>query len=193
MNALAAAAKERDLELAIELFDGIQVPDKNRLPTQRFLTEAQETKRREALARLLRSDEPLDKMLRILLAGHFDGRPCGYSAKGEPVFAPKRRLAFKSSRGNRREDQRLFKIGAEVLRLLDEDPKLEVKQAIERIALRYKMSEDRVTDAWEHINKRGWKRTPGPTRAEAPPGQIAVFGYGARQGPSAIPTSELDR
>jgi hypothetical protein len=168
-NALSEAATEADVKLAFELFEGIVVTDKKGLPTQRFLTEAQETRRREAIARLLRSDEPLDKSLRILLAGHFDGRPYGYSARAEPYMAPKRRLVFKSPRGNRREDQRLFKIGAEVLRLLDEDPALEVKQAIDKTVIKYKMSEDRVTDAWEYINRRGWKRKQYRPPLKLPP------------------------
>jgi hypothetical protein len=162
-NALAAAAIEKDVRMALDLFEGFVTPDRMQLPEQQFLKGDDETGAREALARLLRSPDPLDMQLRLLLASHFDGRPYAYSASRSGKTIPqelhaRRRLEFIAPRGNVGEDQRLFKIGAEVLRLLDETPKLLVKTAIERTSIKYKLSEDRVKNAWEHLNKRGWKR-----------------------------------
>jgi transcriptional regulator with XRE-family HTH domain len=174
-NALAAAATEVDVKRALELFEGFLTTDRHGLPEQRFLKGDDETAGREALARLLRSHEPLDKQLRLLLAGHFDGRSYSHGASRGPAASipqelrPKRRLEFASRRGNISEDQRTFKIGAEILRLLDENPRLKVDKAKEEVAIKYKLSEDSVKKAWEALNKRGWKRKRPQRPLKLPP------------------------
>jgi hypothetical protein len=154
---------ESDVELALTLFEGFVTLDRKQLPEQQFLKADDETEARDALARLLRSDEPLDRLLRLLLAGHFDGRACAYSATRGPgsslpqELLPRRRLTFTSARGQRREDQKQLKLGSEILRLLDEDRTLTVTEAVTRTAEKYKFSSERVWGAWTNMKKRGWK------------------------------------
>jgi hypothetical protein len=156
--------KRTDIELAAELFEGFITRDRKQLPEQQFLKGDDETEAREALARLLRSDEPLDKLLRILLAGQIDGRPYAYKATRGPdasisqELLPRRRLTFTAPRGRVRQDQKELKIGSEILALLDNDRNLTVTAAIKEIADKYKLSTDRAWDAWEYMKKRGWWR-----------------------------------
>ena len=88
----------RDLELAFLLLQGSIGRDGNNRFTESYLekNEPLEIQAREAIVRLLRSQEPLDRSLREMLAGLFEPAPDSYPG-GE------RRIVFEfRKRGNRR-------------------------------------------------------------------------------------------
>jgi hypothetical protein len=64
-----------DLRAAYLLLGGTEVLDKKGLPTRRYLTAKEEVPARRALVRLLRSPEPLDSLVRRMLAALFDPEP----------------------------------------------------------------------------------------------------------------------
>lgn len=72
-----ADTTEADLLRAYLLLAGDMVKRENGLLEKRYLKGREELEPRKAIARLLRSGEPVDSMLRHLLAALFDPTPTG--------------------------------------------------------------------------------------------------------------------
>lgn len=163
-----------DLKLAYDLFEGVMALDnktrkgkklKQQLPKQCFLQDDEEKEALAALGRLLRSDLPLDRHLRDLLATHFDGCSVTYFTKGPAGqkahdWKARRRLRFIAPRGATKDGQRLFKIGAEVFAHIDAERvanrSCSVEAAVSAVAKRYGLGNDHVWDGWNELKKRGW-------------------------------------
>ena len=82
----------QDLRLAIALLDGVwtaecanpALKNDDRFPGKRYLSGQAEIQARQAIGRLLRSDQPLDSALRDHLAELFDGDEPYISFDGTP-------------------------------------------------------------------------------------------------------------
>jgi hypothetical protein len=72
-----------DLRQAYKLLGGYQGNDRRNLPQKKYLEygSPEEMEARQALGRLLRSQQPLDSEIRLLLTGLFDREEHKFSQK----------------------------------------------------------------------------------------------------------------
>src|SRR5271168_806977 len=146
-----------DLKLAYDLLAGIVETDKKGLPRQRYLNKNQEETARQALGRLLRNRKPLDGLVRIWLAGHFDGVTLEYQTSPGPVrrgFVVQRRLEFVNPGRQPLQDRRRLLLAWKVAERLYKDSNESIEKAVAEVAEEYEFSDDKsVWNAWAEFKE----------------------------------------
>lgn len=137
-----------DSILALTLLDGFIQNNENGLPEQHYLAETKEDEGRRALARLLRSDAPLDRHIRHTLAALFEpndvtdehGRPW-------PYVPNSRQLKFEFRSKKRRPDHVRNSAIAQYVnsRIKGDDS---VEKTIANAAEKFDLSEDTIKTIW---------------------------------------------
>jgi len=153
-----------DLRHAYGLLGGISERGPDGLPTRRYMLDGspEEIAARKALARLLRSQGPLDGLVRQLLAGLFDPTPFKYFTKG-PLSDKEaqesradRQIRFKKIGRRNREDDRRFKLASDIWENAKEYGSVE--SAVVATAAKYNISESAVWKAWKQFKAKSWAR-----------------------------------
>jgi hypothetical protein len=156
----------KDLCAAYALLEGIDARDSSGLPRQEYLSEGSEDEKaaRTSIARLLASDQPLDGLLRRLLAGLFDNSFC-FSTRPSPdgiKFPADRLITFtRQSRRNVEHNRRLF-LGFEMLTAmgfpkdLDNVPRGVQAKALREIRSKYNVTDRTAREALQYVRKAGW-------------------------------------
>jgi hypothetical protein len=157
--------EEKLVAAAYALLAGIAEHDEHRLPNQKYLEalSPEERAARRALAMLLASDNPLDSLIRRLLAGLFDPtfefstRPKGKNAK-----AVERRLEFTQPSRRAVEHNRRLQIGFELWCAMGKPkigavPKRGTKaSAIGKLVEKYGIDEKTIRDAYKYATRTLW-------------------------------------
>jgi hypothetical protein len=143
---------KNDLSLARTLLDGFIEYDKRGLPQQKYLTKTDDREARQAIARVLLSERPLDRQLRDRLAYLFACEPL----PGEWPLLPERRLIFKfrSKPHDSVRDTHIAKyVHDEIV-----SRKITEEEAFESAAEKFKMTEHNVKRIWQRFQ---WAREAG--------------------------------
>jgi hypothetical protein len=159
------SAQENDIKLAYALLDGIPRRDKKGLPVQDYLKGVEEKAARQALARLLASEEPLDSLVRRLLAGLFDHDfrlPMVSGAPETRKFAADRLIIFKRVSRRNAEDRRRLMLGIEFWKAMGSPQKGEKiargiqAKALEAVAEKFKVDDKTIRNAWKFVQTTPW-------------------------------------
>jgi hypothetical protein len=157
--------EERLVGVVYDLLGGVGSRDAKGLPRQKYLKEnsPEEKHARRALAMLLASDEPLDPLVRRLLAGLIDSE-FEYSTrpKAEKDKAVERRIVFTQPSRRAVEHNRRLQVGFEFwLEMGKPKPGENLSRgkkaaAIRKIMDKYEVSSKMITDAYSYAMKTGW-------------------------------------
>jgi hypothetical protein len=148
-----------DLRLALCLLGGIAEKDSKGLPSKKYLDEnsVEERACRKALA--LRSQKPLDSMVRHMLASMLDPQHPNDEYEMIPTIQDwgERQIRFSRPRGRPSERLRHFYIASDLFQLRRDGISHEDAKAI--LAERYGMTADAVELAWRQQKASPWFRS----------------------------------
>jgi hypothetical protein len=144
----------QDLQSAYMLLAGDFVRDQKGLPTRSYLKGNSEIEARRALARLLRSQKPLDSSLRQMLASLFDPRPSDTDQilETNPI---ERSISFKKrGRGRGVEPMRHLAIADMVFSRQYGQPRRKATDVISELANELDISEETIKFAVRRFRDR---------------------------------------
>jgi hypothetical protein len=140
---------EDDIALSHVLLAGFVEEDELGLPHQRYLTDEHEA--RMAIARLLRSQEPLPRRIRDALAGMFEPVPSDYTDPGARVRVLKIQFRSAARRPDNLRNSVIMQYAYDAWK-----SGVNVETAIGEAAQKFVLSEDTVWDIWSGFG--GWER-----------------------------------
>jgi hypothetical protein len=144
-------AKNDDFMLARVLLGGFLVKDKTGLPQKGYLEKdtPAEGEARQAMMRVLRSEGPLDRDLREMLATLFDPDQASRHRGGHPAI--EREITFTFPKGRRRNFARDTQISWHVWELVRKGQT--VSAGIESAMTRYNLDESTVKKLWARYRR----------------------------------------
>jgi hypothetical protein len=151
-----SASERADLDAAYLLLAGDTIKNAKGLLEKSYLAGREELAARQALARLLRSQKPLDSLLRLMLAALFDRSPTGDKAIDD-FFATdpiERKIFFKSPAGRGNQAKRHFAIAERIIAQKRSNPDRTLTDIKADLANQTDLTEEAIDAAYKRFKKR---------------------------------------
>lgn len=144
-----------DLKLSIGLLGGVHDVGKDGLPKKRYLSGNQEFVARKALARLLRSSNPVDGVVRSLLAALIDpeGEVPPYSSFDLAPIERRIVITGRQRGGGMIQNLRRLELAVAVTASMQRNSAQKRDDAIHEVAERFSVSTRKVEEALAYLGK----------------------------------------